>query len=240
MLDDLLNQLMALNPEEQLPEEVAIIAWSVAVLNLKRLDVYDWLMRGLDTHIANLDPNFRRQAHQFLLTCELDGFPSDFESIDINWRPTGAVVARPKTKKQFKAAEKQFEALKCKAEEAEVHLEYAASQHRPSRLQKDVSQILAEMDIQFVEEYVDQRSGYSLDLLLSDKRTAIEVDGPSHYAAGTHRPLGNTNMKHRHLSQLGFDLRILPYWYIFVCVCAYFHVAFPLYICTIYVVCVLN
>jgi hypothetical protein len=97
MLDDLLNQLMALNPEEQLPEEVAIIAWSVAVLNLKRLDVYDWLMRGLDTHIANLDPNFRRQAHQFLLTCELDGFPSDFESIDINWRPTGAVVARPKT-----------------------------------------------------------------------------------------------------------------------------------------------
>jgi len=118
------------------------------------------------------------------------------------------------TAKELLRAEEQYKALKCKADLEEVRADYIASPHSPSRLQRDVALILSEMDIGFVEEYVDQRSMYSLDMLLSDKRTAIEVDGPSHYATGTHRPLGNTNMKHRHLTQLGFDLRVLPYWYV--------------------------
>jgi hypothetical protein len=226
VLDELLDHLMTLAPEQQLPEEVAIIAWSVAVLNLKRLDVYEWLMRGLDVHIANLDANFLRQAHQFLLTCELDNFhfPTRLESISGSWRPEGAIAAHalPKVVRDQRAAElkerrveeRKYKALKerSRAHEKQVQLEFAASQHRPSRLQRDVAHVLTEMEVAFIEEYVDQRSGYSLDIILSDMRTAIEVDGPSHYAAGTHSPLGNTNMKHRHLSQLGFDTRILPYW----------------------------
>jgi len=188
-------------------------------------------MQGLDVHIANLDPNFRRQAHQFLLTCELDGFPANCDTHDSEFAlspsDTAGALCRPTekteanedkssdcevTEMQYRAAQEQFKALKCKADLEEVHADYHSSQHRPSRLQRDVALILSEMDIGFVEEYVDKRSGYSLDMLLSDRLTAIEVDGPSHYATGTHRPLGNTNMKHRHIAQLVFDLRILPYW----------------------------
>jgi len=231
---DLMDKLVTLDPHEQQPEEVAIIAWSVAVLNVKRLDVYNWLMRGLDLHIQKLDSNFRRQAHQFLLTCELDGFPGSSNAIDGEWRPSGALKWRNVSGKHLplleeraqraakhyerRSAERQYQSVRSKADKDKdkdlnkVQLDYTASSHRPSRLQRDVALILAELDIEFVEEYVDEKSGYSVDLLLSDKRTAIEVDGPSHYAAGSHRPLGNTNMKHRHLAQLGFDLRILPYW----------------------------
>ena len=227
---DLMDKLVTLDPHQQQPEEVAIIAWSVAVLNVKRLDVYNWLMRGLDLYIQKLDSNFRRQAHQFLLTCELDGFPGSSNAIDGEWRPSGALKSRNVSGKhlplleeraqraakhyQRRSAERQYQSVRSKADKDlnKVQLDYTASSHRPSRLQRDVALILAELDIEFVEEYVDEKSGYSVDLLLSDKRTAIEVDGPSHYAAGSHRPLGNTNMKHRHLAQLGFDLRILPYW----------------------------
>jgi len=228
---DLMDKLVTLDPHQQQPEEVAIIAWSVAVLNVKRLDVYNWLMRGLDLYIQKLDSNFRRQAHQFLLTCELDGFPGSSNAIDGDWRPSGALKSRNISGKhlplleeraqraakhyQRRSAERQYQSVRSKVDKDlnnKVQLDYTASSHRPSRLQRDVALILAELDIEFVEEYVDEKSGYSVDLLLSDKRTAIEVDGPSHYAAGSHRPLGNTNMKHRHLAQLGFDLRILPYW----------------------------
>ena len=218
ILDDLLDHLLRCKPEEESPEEVAIIAWSVAVLDLEREDVYDWLMRGLDHHLTNLEANFRRQVHQFLLTCELNGFLAhEHDSLS-----HGAPASRPLAKQdqgregepRGSLAEGRIDNDRRLRYADEVLADYGAmaGNHRSSRLQRDVAGILAEMRIGFVEEYVDEKSGYSVDIVLSDKRTAIEVDGPSHYAAGSHRPLGNTNMKHRHLAQLGFDLRILPYW----------------------------
>jgi hypothetical protein len=222
VLNDLVDQLLTLDPAEQLPEEVAIIAWSVAVLNLRREDMYVWVLKGLDFHIGSMGSNFRRQAHQFLLTYELEAL------IDSSWRPVCTLGPNAKPRDALRKLRKELSVPKAsQSEETKqkgrsktgtdstkepVPLDYISSQHRPSRLQKDVALILSEMDIGFIEEYIDERSGYSLDMLLSDKRTAIEVDGPCHYATGTHRPLGNTKMKHRHLAQLGFDLRILPYW----------------------------
>jgi hypothetical protein len=209
VLEELLNHLVRYKPEEQPPEEVAIIAWSVAVLDLKRVDVYDWLMRGLDHHSSGLEANFRRQAHQFLLTCELNGFPAHHSAMMASSEVRDAEETGSRRRAAEEEERRQEQRQRC---EEEVRADYGATHHRPSRLQRDVACILAEMRISFVEEYVEEKSGYSLDIMLSDKRTAIEVDGPSHYAAGTHRPLGNTNMKHRHLAQLGYDLRILPYW----------------------------
>jgi hypothetical protein len=44
------------------------------------------------------------------------------------------------------------------------------------------------------------------------KGVAVEVDGPSHYLAGTQQPTGSTLMKRRHLRQLGWELISVPYW----------------------------
>ena len=232
----LIDQLLTLAPEQLVPEEVAIIAWSVAVLHIQREDVHKWVMRGLDYHISSLDSNFRRQAHQFLLTCELDA--EQEWQMSGSWRPPGDLGSKLKALRRLRksievpmsgaAIDRQTERIAQERKRGSVKnsvgqmpraglsnvaaFDYRVSQHRPSLLQKDVALILSEMKIDFVEEYVDERSGYSLDMLLADKRTVIEVDGPSHYATGTHDPLGSTDMKHRHLAQLGFDLRVLPYW----------------------------
>jgi len=195
ILDRLVQSLLALPVESLLPEEIALISWSSAVLNVQKPQFVGWLLEGLDVHLANMDSNFRRQAYQFLLTCELEGWldPS-----------RGLLKGKSRQLPQRGGRDKKLR--------GSVTLELDVEQHKPSRLQKDVAAILAEMQIEFVEEFIDERSGYSLDLLLRDKRTAIEVDGPSHFIVGTHIPLGKTLMKHRHMQQLGFDLRILPYW----------------------------
>lgn len=178
IVNGLLARLVREDPAALEPEEVSIIAWSSAVLNVQDPRVIDWLLQGLAVHLPHMDDNFRRQAHQFVLSCELEGFERGVAELreKLMDHGTGSSVV--------------------------TH----------SRLQKDVARVLAEMGLEFLEEYVDERSGYSVDVLMSDKLTAIEVDGPSHYARGTHTPLGNTLMKHRHLSHLGFDVRILPYW----------------------------
>jgi len=202
IVDRLMNSLLALPVESLLPEEIALISWSSAVLNVQRPQFVGWLLEGLDLHLASMDSNFRRQAYQFLLTCELEGWldPS-----------RGLLKAKPCQPPPRGGREKKARAS-VTLERGSVTLELEMEQHKPSRLQKDVAAILSEMQIEFVEEFIDERSGYSLDLLLRDKRTAIEVDGPSHFIVGTHIPLGKTVMKHRHMQQLGFDLRILPYW----------------------------
>ena len=43
-----------------------------------------------------------------------------------------------------------------------------------------------------VEEWVDEKSGVSIDILLPEANIAVEVDGPSHYASNGRSPLGST------------------------------------------------
>ena len=48
-----------------------------------------------------------------------------------------------------------------------------------SHLQRSVADSLATVKPRFEEEYLEPRTGYSLDLALPSSRVAIEVDGPS-------------------------------------------------------------
>ena len=50
-----------------------------------------------------------------------------------------------------------------------------------SRLQRSVAAALASIQPGLEEEYLEPRTGYSLDLALPSSRIAIEVDGPSHF-----------------------------------------------------------
>ena len=52
---------------------------------------------------------------------------------------------------------------------------------RPSSLQRSVSDAISAVRSGFEEEYLEPRTGYSLDLALPSSRIAIEVDGPSHF-----------------------------------------------------------
>jgi len=190
----IVDQLL-LHPVESLhAEEVAIVAWSSAVLALPDPRLVDYLLDGLEFHMPNMDRNFRRQALQFILSCELDGLLA--KSTRVYLQCHGEAPGE--------WARRVFETLGGRGEKEDSH--------KPSRLQLDVSETMRDMRLEFVEEHVHASSGYSMDLLLSDQKTTIEVDGPSHYASGTRTPLGSTIMKHRHLHQLGFDLRVLPYW----------------------------
>ena len=43
-----------------------------------------------------------------------------------------------------------------------------------------------------VEEWVDEKSGVSIDILLPEANIAVEVDGPSHYDSSGRHALGST------------------------------------------------
>jgi len=53
-----------------------------------------------------------------------------------------------------------------------------------------------------------------VDLAVPQQRLAIEADGPSHFTrnTGNIRPLGHTNMKHRHLRLLGWQVVSVPWF----------------------------
>ena len=61
-----------------------------------------------------------------------------------------------------------------------------------SPLQQDVSDVLQGMGIQHASEALTQDGLFSVDILLQQAQTAVEVDGTSHFACNTQRPLGMT------------------------------------------------
>ena len=93
-----------------------------------------------------------------------------------------------------------------------------AMQDRPvtiSRLQRSVTDSLATVKPRFEEEYLEPRTGYSLDLALPSSRLAVEVDGPSHFllpgGLGVRRPNGPTLLKRRLLAA-GWRVISVPFY----------------------------
>ena len=68
---------------------------------------------------------------------------------------------------------------------------------RVSVFQRDVSDIVAALQIEHQMEYLAQDGLFSVDIaiLTGDKNVAIEVDGPYHYTLNTHQPLGHTLLR---------------------------------------------
>ena len=97
-----------------------------------------------------------------------------------------------------------------------------------SKLQADVASCVRRLELAYEEEAIDERSGYSIDLLLAVShsgeccngdavgtpgRVAIEVDGPWHFLLpGGRQPSGNTMLKRRILSMLGYKMVSVPHW----------------------------
>ncbi|EOD04367.1 hypothetical protein EMIHUDRAFT_221151 [Emiliania huxleyi CCMP1516] len=87
---------------------------------------------------------------------------------------------------------------------------------RPSGLQRSVSDALSAVRSGFEEEYLEPRTGYSLDLALPSSHIAIEVDGPSHFllpdSQGVRAPNGPTKLKRRLLAAAGWRVISVPFY----------------------------
>ena len=59
-----------------------------------------------------------------------------------------------------------------------------------SRLQNDVSETMNRMDVPHVVEGMTEDGCFSIDIMLSQARIAVEVDGIHHFACNSRRPMG--------------------------------------------------
>jgi hypothetical protein len=88
-----------------------------------------------------------------------------------------------------------------------------------TNFQKSVARCLRDLGIQFAEEVVEQHTGYTIDILFSDKNgaplRAVEVDGPTHFVRlsnGWFWPSGATCFKRRLLASVGLHISSVPFW----------------------------
>ncbi|EKX40341.1 hypothetical protein GUITHDRAFT_154162 [Guillardia theta CCMP2712] len=76
------------------------------------------------------------------------------------------------------------------------------------------------MSYKIKTEVIDEKSGYSIDIVIrsgegvdEEHPIAVEVDGPGHYMRpGLRELVGGTKMKTRHLCRLGWKVVAIPYW----------------------------
>ena len=96
---------------------------------------------------------------------------------------------------------------------------FETSGHLKSNLQSSVAQCLKHMNFSIIDEFVEQKTGYTIDIMVLDRKSnpclAIEVDGPSHFlriANGKWRLNGTTRWKQRLLASAGFPPVSVPFW----------------------------
>jgi hypothetical protein len=78
--------------------------------------------------------------------------------------------------------------------------------------QAEICVHIVDLGLEFEEEFVDDKTGYSIDMFVPAYQCAVEVDGPFHYIANGFSELGSTVMKHRHLRQCGIRLVVIPFF----------------------------
>ena len=78
--------------------------------------------------------------------------------------------------------------------------------------QAEICLHVVDLGLEFEEEFVDDKTGYSIDMFVPAYQCAVEVDGPFHYIANGFSELGSTVMKHRHLRQCGIRLVVIPFF----------------------------
>jgi very-short-patch-repair endonuclease len=78
--------------------------------------------------------------------------------------------------------------------------------------QREVGESLCRLGISNELEYTTADGLFSIDLAITDRRIAMEFDGPSHFATNTLEPLGHTRLRDRLLSAMGWHVVSIPFF----------------------------
>jgi hypothetical protein len=78
--------------------------------------------------------------------------------------------------------------------------------------QREVGESLRRLGISHELEYTTADKLFSIDLAITDRRIALEFDGPSHFTANTLEPLGHTRLRDRLLSAMGWQVVSIPFF----------------------------
>jgi very-short-patch-repair endonuclease len=78
--------------------------------------------------------------------------------------------------------------------------------------QREVGESLRRLGISHELEYTTADGLFSIDLAITDRRIALEFDGPSHFTTNTLEPLGHTRLRDRLLSAMGWHVVSIPFF----------------------------
>ena len=81
-----------------------------------------------------------------------------------------------------------------------------------SRGQVEVGESLRRLGISHALEYITADGLFSIDLAIVDRRIAVEFDGPSHFHTDTLEPRGQTRLRDRLLSAMGWHVVSIPFF----------------------------
>jgi very-short-patch-repair endonuclease len=88
----------------------------------------------------------------------------------------------------------------------------AARRVTVSNSQREVGESLRRLGISHQLEYTTADGLFSIDLAITDRRIALEFDGPSHFTTNTLEPLGHTRLRDRLLSAMGWHVVSIPFF----------------------------
>ena len=88
----------------------------------------------------------------------------------------------------------------------------AARRVTVSNSQREVGESLRRLGISHQLEYTTADGLFSIDLAITDRRIALEFDGPSHFTTNTLEPLGHTRLRDRLLSAMGWRVVSIPFF----------------------------
>ena len=81
-----------------------------------------------------------------------------------------------------------------------------------SNSQREVGESLRRLGISHELEYTTADGLFRIDLAITDRRIALEFDGPSHFTTNTLEPLGHTRLRDRLLSAMGWHVVSIPFF----------------------------
>lgn len=197
VLRELFERARTLEPDAHSPQGIFNLLWGCAVLGRLRegMEMLAVSCVSVDKFLGSVYAdrvNHLAQLHQFLLSVELS-------QDDLSTRCSAESLSAVQSVRQ------KWDAA-CRD----------AFSREPNRsdFQRDVTAIIKSLGIGYTEEATDERSCYSIDVLMVHKglRIALEVDGPTHYLGGGCEASGATVLKRRHLLGLGYETLSVPYF----------------------------
>lgn len=160
------------------PHSLINMCWSLCVLEQMRCQLFDYLWKELgsrDVADMHMTPSMASQLCQIKMSVTDQG---------------GNLPVCKTLERVFVEADRLWNPI---LSTSEFHM---SAQHA------DMCRELRSMGMEYVVE--DVSSGYAIDIAIPSLRIAVEIDGPFHFARNADRRLGQSVMKHRHLSNRGW------------------------------------